>query len=234
MLRKDQLGINNKRALDARFVRRRSLELESEYKSVGAATAFDGAPVHGKSQDRGQCSWAPRNPWACQLLLILLVPCRETHHVGQANSLYVSQIHNSQIPCSSLKVLALPLHTHSTLRTRVANFQNGLLAANPPITGIDRSIVIDPRRLHLTLGVMALSTDGPHTVASALSLLQSLQPAIAVLLQGRNSVKVRLDSLDILKPDRNRSNAHVLFLGPSTLDDDDGVRLQAVCSAYSA
>ena len=145
---------------------------------------------------------------------------------------------NHNNPCSTHrlfnKVLALPLHTHSSLRTSVANFQNALLVASPPIAGLDRSIVIDPRRLHLTLGIMALRTDGPHTVESALSLLQSLRPSIAVLLQGRNSVKVRLDSLDILKPDRNRSNAHVLFLGPSTLDDDDGARLQAVCSTHSA
>ncbi|KAF8721823.1 hypothetical protein AX14_010157 [Amanita brunnescens Koide BX004] len=125
--------------------------------------------------------------------------------------------------------LALPLCTHQNLRTRVAAFQNDLLAANPPIAGLDRSIVIDPRRLHITLGVMTLYPDGPHSVESALSLLQSLQPSIAVLLQGKNAVKVRLDSLDILKPDRDRSNAHVLFLGPSTLDDD-GARLQAVCN----
>lgn len=165
---------------------------------------------------------------ACQLVCywFRVMSARPTH------CKYNSQFTTSQLNLTSLKVLALPLHTHSTLRTRVANFQNGLLAANPPIAGLDRSIAVDPRRLHLTLGVMALSTDGPHTVESALTLLQSLQPSIAVLLQGRNSVMVRLDSLDILKPDRNRSNAHVLFLGPSTLDDDDGVRLQAVCSAH--
>ena len=127
-------------------------------------------------------------------------------------------------------VLALPLKTHSVLRTRVATFQNDLLNATPPIAGLDRSIAIDPRRLHLTLGVMALGGDQSKTLETALDLLRSLQPSIAVLLQGRNSVKVRLDSLDILKPDRDYKNAHVLFSGPSTLDDDDSARLEAVCS----
>lgn len=71
-----------------------------------------------------------------------------------------------------------------------------------------------------------------NQLETALDLLQSLQPSIAVLLQGRNSVNVRLNSLDILKPDRDRKNAHVLFSGPSTLDDDEGARLTAVCSKY--
>ncbi|KAK2459712.1 hypothetical protein APHAL10511_008274 [Amanita phalloides] len=130
--------------------------------------------------------------------------------------------------------IALPLHTHPTLRTRVTTFQNALLNAASPIAGLDRSIVIDSRRLHMTLGVMALSdADGQSkTIDDGLTLLRSLQPAIAEVLQGRTSVKVRLNTLDALKQQQNYSNgstdAHVLFLGPSDSRDDEGTRLHAV------
>ncbi|PFH53320.1 hypothetical protein AMATHDRAFT_138058, partial [Amanita thiersii Skay4041] len=129
---------------------------------------------------------------------------------------------------------------HSTLRTRVSAFQNALLQCDPPIRGLDHSIVIDPRRLHLTLGVMSLNQDStetvpassteqePKMVADALKLLQSLEPSIASILQGRNTVKIRLDRMDILKPERDGA-AHVLYLGPSQLpNDEEDTRLQAV------
>ncbi|KAF8175548.1 hypothetical protein BJ912DRAFT_1147050 [Pholiota molesta] len=78
--------------------------------------------------------------------------------------------------------LSLPLHNHRDLRDRVSAFQNALFTTpstsmldSPPtaaqpstmkgkrplrvssiVDGLDSSIVIDPRRLHMTLGVMAL------------------------------------------------------------------------------
>ncbi|KAF8172721.1 hypothetical protein BJ912DRAFT_1148040 [Pholiota molesta] len=78
--------------------------------------------------------------------------------------------------------LSLPLHTHADLRDRVSAFQNALFAtpssssptsvAQPStvkgkrplrvssiVDGLDSSIVIDPRRLHMTLGVMALQKE---------------------------------------------------------------------------
>lgn len=39
----------------------------------------------------------------------------------------------------------------------MAQFGQSLLASDPPISGLDESIVIKPERLHLTLGVMSLS-----------------------------------------------------------------------------
>lgn len=78
--------------------------------------------------------------------------------------------------------LALPLHTHPPLRGLVSSFQSSLLALDPPIGGLDKSIIIDPRRLHLTLGVMALDPEdgttlrqGEETARSSASTAASLE-----------------------------------------------------------
>ncbi|KAF8147870.1 hypothetical protein B0H34DRAFT_738528 [Crassisporium funariophilum] len=78
--------------------------------------------------------------------------------------------------------LALPLHDHVALQTRISAFQEALFAsadryhpqpskgsrpqkkkietiASSLVEGLDSSIVIDPRRLHMTLGVMALEPE---------------------------------------------------------------------------
>ncbi|KAF8055142.1 hypothetical protein FPV67DRAFT_868325 [Lyophyllum atratum] len=63
--------------------------------------------------------------------------------------------------------LAIPLNTNPTLRSRVNAFQTHLLqpgavpdgTRNAPIRGLDKSIMIDPMRFHLTLGVMALDEE---------------------------------------------------------------------------
>ncbi|KAF8060269.1 hypothetical protein FPV67DRAFT_1707687 [Lyophyllum atratum] len=63
--------------------------------------------------------------------------------------------------------LAVPLHTNPTLRSRITAFQTHLFqpGAHPDgtrkalIRGLDNSIVIDPMRFHLTLGVMALDEE---------------------------------------------------------------------------
>ncbi|TFK17635.1 hypothetical protein FA15DRAFT_675940 [Coprinopsis marcescibilis] len=135
--------------------------------------------------------------------------------------------------------LALPLQTHSTLRTRIGNFQSALLQHSPPITGLDPSIVIDPRRLHLTLGVMALvhpgeEADAPSaegreglqpkkTTDDALALLRSLQPRISQLLLesgGGEGVKVLLEVLDVFPPGAT-TGANVLYLGPEMAGIDN-------------
>ncbi|TEB27248.1 hypothetical protein FA13DRAFT_1736636 [Coprinellus micaceus] len=64
--------------------------------------------------------------------------------------------------------LALPLHTHPRLASLVSSFQSALLAHDPSIAGLNGSIVIDPRRLHLTLGVMALEEEeGPAPTSAS-------------------------------------------------------------------
>ena len=55
--------------------------------------------------------------------------------------------------------------TDPTLRARLTAFGDALLAASPPIAGLDRSIVIDPRRVHLTLGVMRLEKEDAAATA---------------------------------------------------------------------
>ncbi|KAM6493698.1 hypothetical protein JOM56_010059 [Amanita muscaria] len=58
------------------------------------------------------------------------------------------------------------------------------------VTGLDSSIVIDPRRLHLTLSVMALAAVGNSdgntmTVQAALDLPHILRPSIAEVLESQ-------------------------------------------------
>ncbi|KAI0056391.1 hypothetical protein BV25DRAFT_1832272 [Artomyces pyxidatus] len=113
-------------------------------------------------------------------------------------------------------------------------FTSSLLASNPSIPGLERSIVISPRRLHLTLGVVSLSQAGsspdapPHTLEDASYLLHSLQPRVIEILRGQK-LTVGLEIMDIMKPERGgHERAHVLYVGPD-LNREHGRRLRAVC-----
>ena len=124
---------------------------------------------------------------------------------------------------------ALKLKGHiPAVRETVASLTVALLDASPPITGIDASILIPPRRFHFTLGVMSLSdntknatsgsTTSEPTVNQAISLLHSIRPQIVQLLRGE-SLRIPLSAMDIMKLERNDpSRAHVLFCGPSETD----------------
>ncbi|KAE9408026.1 hypothetical protein BT96DRAFT_933040 [Gymnopus androsaceus JB14] len=86
---------------------------------------------------------------------------------------------------------------HLDLQEKVTRFHSSLLKGS--VEGIDLSILIKPRRLHFTLGVMSLSSSSnghprgsnrdsanpssssAHTVESALELLRSLQPQLSML-----------------------------------------------------
>ncbi|PPQ64972.1 hypothetical protein CVT24_008160 [Panaeolus cyanescens] len=77
--------------------------------------------------------------------------------------------------------LALPLHTHAELSGRISQFHKALFATedlsslgsgniytsrgkpriSTLIEGLDSTILIDPIRMHMTLGVMTLETDDP-------------------------------------------------------------------------
>src|SRR5258708_7629707 len=131
--------------------------------------------------------------------------------------------------------LALPIGHHPELRNAMSALTSSWLAHEPPIDGLDPSIVIHPRRLHLTLGVMALTSSsnpnpdpGSRDLASATGLLTSLAPRIRTLL-AQNHVRVPLGRLAIMQPDPER--AHVLYAEPD-LRSSDGRRLRAVCDAY--
>ncbi|KAJ7828019.1 kinase A anchor protein [Mycena olivaceomarginata] len=103
---------------------------------------------------------------------------------------------------------------------------------NPAIEGLDQSILVDPRRLHLTIGVMALSstesptqqsnTSGPgKTVSEAIALLHSLGPEIDTIT--REPVPLTLDKMGVLKTQRQQ--AGVLYVGPSDEITEDAVKV---------
>jgi hypothetical protein len=93
------------------------------------------------------------------------------------------------------------------------------------VKGLDSSILIDPRRLHMTLGVMALEqddnsvepTEAPDTttlqghlprktVSSALYLLNSLKPRISEILKCDKGIKVPLEVMHVLKTENMQLN----------------------------
>ena len=101
----------------------------------------------------------------------------------------------------------------------MSSFTSSLLASDPPITGLDESIIIPARRLHLTLGVMSLDNDSSNnteanSLSDALSLLESLKPRLLSILDG-SPLQIPFEVVDIMKPPRGgASNAHVMYIGP--------------------
>jgi hypothetical protein len=136
--------------------------------------------------------------------------------------------------------LALPIGHHAELRSAISSLTSSWLAHSPPIDGLDPSIVVNPRRLHLTLGVMALvppSLPNHHdrnteqvselNLDGATALLASLAPRIRALLE-RSPLRVPLGRLAVMQSDPTR--AHVLYVEPD-LRSPEGRRLRAVCGA---
>ncbi|KAI0775639.1 kinase A anchor protein, partial [Trametes elegans] len=119
---------------------------------------------------------------------------------------------------------------HAGLQQTMSAFTSALLGATPAIAGLDETIVVPPRRLHFTLGVMSLDTDAEHpgrTLDAAKGVLARLRPALAALLAGRQ-LRVKLDRMDIMKPERrDPERAHVLWVGPAP-DGEGARRLKAV------
>jgi len=145
--------------------------------------------------------------------------------------------------------LALPIGHHAALRSAISALTSSWLAHEPPIDGLDPSIIINPRRLHLTLGVMALAPPNNHNhnhnhsrdreqgsepqpeleldLAGATRLLASLAPGIRALLE-HSPLRIPLGRLAVMQSDPTR--AHVLYVEPD-LRSPEGRRLRAVCGA---
>jgi activating signal cointegrator complex subunit 1 len=137
--------------------------------------------------------------------------------------------------------LALPIGHHPELRNAMSALSSSWLAHEPPIEGLDPSIVVHPRRLHLTLGVMALGPNSDpnpnpssgqgqgqgHDLAGATALLDSLAPRIRAVL-AQSPLHVPLGRLTVIQSDPRR--AHVLYAEPD-VRSPDGRRLRAVCGA---
>ncbi|KAF8594778.1 hypothetical protein BDV93DRAFT_529087 [Ceratobasidium sp. AG-I] len=141
--------------------------------------------------------------------------------------------------------ISVPLDQLDGFTSQVAHMSNALLAASPPVTGLDPSIVISPPRLHLTLGVMALtesntkgsstrprdpsaaqgSTDEApsqeaqtvprRTITDAIEFLQQLEPEIRQILQNQ-PLQLVLDELAVMRRS-NTGEADVMYLGPSDM-----------------
>jgi activating signal cointegrator complex subunit 1 len=155
------------------------------------------------------------------------------------------QRHNSTTKKSRpTHFLALPIGHHPELRNAMSALTSSWLEHEPPIEGLDPSIVVHPRRLHLTLGVMTLApapapdpnpssegqergTRGTSDLAGATALLESLAPRIRTVL-AQSPLRVPLGRLAIMQSEPER--AHVLYAEPD-VRSPDGRRLRAVCGA---
>ncbi|KAK7682304.1 hypothetical protein QCA50_014507 [Cerrena zonata] len=135
--------------------------------------------------------------------------------------------------------LALPIGHHAGLRRRISAFTDALLRTDPAIPGLDETIVINPRRLHLTLGVMSLDLDGttshgtrPKTLDTAAQLLNELKPQVMKMLAGEK-LRIGLKRIDIMKPERgDLEKAHILWTGPAQ-EGEDAKRLRDVSSKFT-
>ncbi|KAI0773467.1 AKAP7 2'5' RNA ligase-like domain-containing protein [Irpex lacteus] len=101
--------------------------------------------------------------------------------------------------------------------------------------GLDDRILISPRRLHLTLGVMTLADTPtqslpptPTHLHPAQNLLTDLRPQILEKLAG-HELRVGLNVMDVMRPERgDLSRAHVMWAGPE-YGGEAARRLKAVC-----
>jgi len=126
---------------------------------------------------------------------------------------------------------------------------------NPRISGLNESVLIHPRRLHFTLGVMSLASAPPstnpeqatgsmgqsRTIDDAIRLLESLKPRLDELLRVSVSgpadqaqkTRVTLNSMDVMKLEKDGA-AHVLWVGPKDgnskdIADEGTNKLRQVC-----
>ena len=132
--------------------------------------------------------------------------------------------------------------------------QSLLNETDPPISGLDKSVLIPPRRLHLTLGVMSLAntsstvhTEGtidsiqPRTPDDAVRFLESLKSRVDDLIRvpvsastdRAQKIRVTLNSMDTMKLEDGGA-AHVLWIGPKDgnskdITDEETNRLRRVC-----
>lgn len=142
----------------------------------------------------------------------------------------------------------------------MGRFRQSLLnETNPRISGLDESVLIHPRRLHFTLGVMSLASAPPftnpeqatgsmgqsRTIDGAIRLLESLKPRLDELLRVSVSgpadqaqkTRVTLNSMDVMKLEKDGA-AHVLWVGPKDgnsrdIADEGPDKLRQICGMLS-
>ncbi|KAI0671288.1 AKAP7 2'5' RNA ligase-like domain-containing protein [Trametes maxima] len=131
--------------------------------------------------------------------------------------------------------IALPIGHHAGVRETFSAFTNALLEARPAIPGLDATVVVPPRRMHFTLGVMSLdqASKPESTLQAAKRVLEEVRPKILEALGGRK-LQVKLERVDIMKPERgDQERAHVMWVGPA-VEAEGGRRLQTVAELVRA
>ncbi|KAF9647378.1 hypothetical protein BDM02DRAFT_2707888 [Thelephora ganbajun] len=149
------------------------------------------------------------------------------HSQRQPSASTRNKVSTQQAPLPRLThFIALPLGHHVGLRELMGRFGRSLLSeTDPTILGLDQSVLIPPRRLHFTLGVMSLASTSsaagmegmansmiqPRTLDDAVQFLESLKPRIDGLLQGlatssanqTQKICVVLNSMDTMKQEKD-------------------------------
>lgn len=113
-------------------------------------------------------------------------------------------------------------------------FHSALLASEPAISGLDASVLIPPRRLHITLGVLSLVKEedkikdaSQSTIAKALDILVGLQERLREEIAIAGPVRVPLVAMDIMRSAKGKATPHVLYVGPKE-DEVEGTAVQRV------
>lgn len=96
--------------------------------------------------------------------------------------------------------ISVPLDHLQGFTSQISRFTDALQAVSPPIDGLDSSIVISPRRLHLTLGVMSLGSEDNQTIQTQVDPSQARGKDGARVMP-RKSIAAALALLHTLKPD---------------------------------
>ncbi|KAJ7159062.1 kinase A anchor protein [Mycena crocata] len=173
------------------------------------------------------------------------MPAFSSTHLGPNPDPRAQRKKPSKPPQNSVRpthFLSLPLGHHPELRERIRELHQKVLPSGDvavDIEGLDKSILVDPRRLHFTIGVMTLSSeDSPSpetqitdrkTLAEAIALLHSLAPEIKKITQ--ELVMLSLDEMGVLKT--KRKQAGVLYLGPSDESNESTIKLRRIFDLLS-
>ncbi|EJD51046.1 hypothetical protein AURDEDRAFT_112070 [Auricularia subglabra TFB-10046 SS5] len=130
--------------------------------------------------------------------------------------------------------LSIPLGHIPALRERLSTFYSALLASEPAITGLDSSVIIPPRRVHITLGVLSLVKEedkikdaSQTTIAKALDILLDLKGRLEEEIAATGPVQVPLVAMDIMRSAKGNATPHVLYVGPKE-GEVEGTAIQRV------
>ena len=121
--------------------------------------------------------------------------------------------------------ICLPLQNGS-VPERASKWATAALQLDPLPKGLDASIVIAPKRLHLTLGVMNLQSNigssDTRSVTNALAVLHDCQQEIGLIL-GERRLQICMSSLGMFPELNSPSACRVLYAIPTDVPGNEGV-----------